>query len=379
MFQNFSQFFHSSFFFKLGPVALNVLGAGIVRPAHTVCNSQQHLSFHCRLAMPARHAASQSWIIPWRDSFQIAKRFIHSCDGQLPWRENNSSLRELQTTVTDDKLEPFSPFWLKPFINTVQYYVFELNCDQHDNIFPSCLKYFPIHSSFTPFRPRYPTPFFFIIHPDILANLCQVHNSVFGVLKRRQFCEVDMNLIHDEVTEYRLKEKLLHLSNDSFNVIRESDGRKLYRAEGKSSDSSGTKTLCDMHGRALYTMRTALVSMHNRIHVQNAHNGETVITMKTKKSLATPLSKQSQSVYIWKGDSDHGKPWLELCGDLIRKDYTFKNLDTATDAAFVTKKLIKLSSILAESDTYVLRINPGYNVALFVFIAIVIDEQYQNE
>lgn len=188
-----------------------------------------------------------------------------------------------------------------------------------------------------------------------------------------------MNLIYDEVTEYRLKEKLAYLSNDSFNVIRESEGRKLFHVERKSSDSSGTTTMYDMHGGKLYTMRTALMSMHNRIHIENAHNSETIITMKTKKPLASTISKHPNTVQVWKGDTDHGKPWLELCGDLMRKDFTFKNLDTGTEAAFVTRKLIKLSTILAESDTYVLRVNPGYNVALMIFIAIVIDEQYHNE
>lgn len=189
-----------------------------------------------------------------------------------------------------------------------------------------------------------------------------------------------MDFICSKVTEYRLKEKLLSLATDSFSVVRESDGEKVFRVEGGTAGSlgaGGAKTMYDVTGRKLYKMCEALVSLHNRMYVRDGVNESAIVTMKKKKALAGAVSAV-ETVHVWKGESDKGDPWLELKGDLMRKDFTFKNVHTGSEVAYVTRKLINLNTILAESDTYVVRVNPGYNVALMVFIAVVIDEQYHD-
>lgn len=193
-----------------------------------------------------------------------------------------------------------------------------------------------------------------------------------------------MQFVSNDVVEYRLKEKLFSLSCESFSVIRESDGQKEFRVESvqrrglTGGGDDGLKALYDSSGVKLFEMHEASLSLHNRMYVRHGSTGKTILTLKRKKVLPGSLSTP-HTVHVWKGDTDHDHPWLELYGDLMRKDFTIKNLYDKSVAAFVSKKLINLSTILAESDTYVVRVNPGYNAALMVFIAIVIDEQYHDQ
>lgn len=187
-----------------------------------------------------------------------------------------------------------------------------------------------------------------------------------------------MPYVYDEVTEFKLKEKLFSLSGDAFDIKRESTGETAFQVAGSLLSLRDTKTMCDADGTDLYKMSEALISLRDRMYIQHIPSGETAVTLR-KKSLLNISLFGGRAIHVWKGGEPDGDPWLEIRGHLLSKDFTIKDLTADCEAAVISRKLFSLSSILFDNDTYVVRVNPGYDTSLMVCIAIAIDEQYREE
>lgn len=66
-----------------------------------------------------------------------------------------------------------------------------------------------------------------------------------------------------------IKEKVLSLSGDSFDILSE-DGRPVFRIKGQAMSMSGRKHLTDMDGNFLFDIRKKLVSLHPTYYGEDA-------------------------------------------------------------------------------------------------------------
>lgn len=187
-----------------------------------------------------------------------------------------------------------------------------------------------------------------------------------------------MTFVYDSVTEYCLKEKVFSLSGDSFEIKSEESGEVVFRVDGNMLSIHDSKTMLTPDGEEIYKMKDALVSLRDRMFIEECASGDTVYTLRRKDLISLPFVG-GRTLLVWKGDSDEGEPWLEIHGDLIRKDFIMKDLESDAEAAVVSRKLLSAQSMFLDSDVYAVRVNPGFDAAVMVFLAIAVDEQYHED
>eukprot|EP00172_Hildenbrandia_rubra_P001761 Plantae.Rhodophyta-Hildenbrandia_rubra.ctg2352.p1 GENE.Plantae.Rhodophyta-Hildenbrandia_rubra.ctg2352~~Plantae.Rhodophyta-Hildenbrandia_rubra.ctg2352.p1 ORF type:complete len:357 (+),score=58.20 Plantae.Rhodophyta-Hildenbrandia_rubra.ctg2352:168-1238(+) len=172
-----------------------------------------------------------------------------------------------------------------------------------------------------------------------------------------------------------LKEKVLSLSGDSFSV-KDDSGRTHYKVEGKLLSIRDKKVLCDSHGHKLYRMKESLISLRSRQQILDAKTGRAVVTLRQKSFV--PLMGIS-TVLVWKGDSDHGTPWLSCKGSFLRKNFIISDASTGREVCSVKRKSFNLKNIIFEKDTYIAQVAAGVDSALMVFLVVAIDEVYRDD
>lgn len=186
-----------------------------------------------------------------------------------------------------------------------------------------------------------------------------------------------MSYTFDQVTEFRIKEKIFSLSGDSFSIKRESDGEQLFKVKGNAFSIRDSKKLLTADGTELYKMTEKLLSFRDRMYIEDVSSGEKVLTVRKKSIISVPIIG-GRTLQVWKGGDDDGEPWLEIKGSVLRKNFKVSVVDGEQEAAVVSRKLFNLSTLL-DSDSYVVRINPGFDAALMLFLAIAVDEHYHDD
>lgn len=182
-------------------------------------------------------------------------------------------------------------------------------------------------------------------------------------------------ITYTQLTEFKLKEKYFSLSGDSFDIMNITTGEVVFKIKGNALSFKDSKKLHDSEGNALLKMSESLVSVHGRMHIEDAVSKRTLLTLRKKSML--PL-KGAKTVQAWRGKKDDGDSDLECHGDLLRKDFTIKETPTGRLLATVKRNCLTVSNILLDKDSYVIRIEPQVDAALIVFLVIAIDEQYHD-
>lgn len=186
-----------------------------------------------------------------------------------------------------------------------------------------------------------------------------------------------MSYIFSQVTEFRVKEKIFSLSGDSFSIKRESDGQKLFKVKGNAFSIRDSKKLLDADGNDLYKMTEKLLSLRDRMYIQDVNSGETVLTVRKKSFISVPIIG-GRTLQVWKGGDDEGDPWLEVHGNILRKNFKLNVVEGGQEAAVVSRKMFNIATLL-DADSYVVRVNPGFDAALMLFLAIAVDEHYHDD
>lgn len=182
--------------------------------------------------------------------------------------------------------------------------------------------------------------------------------------------------VYNHPVEFKLKEKTFSLSGDSFSIKNVATGEGTFKVKGNAMSFKDSKSLYDMHGRPIYKMSEALLSLRGRMQIQDANSKRTVVTLR-KKGFIPHLG--TGTIQVWKGGTDEGEPWLEVKGDYLKKDFDIKEPGSSRIIGSVKRKSFNLSNILLEKDSYVIRIEPGQDAALLVFLVIAIDETYRDD
>lgn len=185
-----------------------------------------------------------------------------------------------------------------------------------------------------------------------------------------------MTYVYEEPVEFKLREKLFSLTGDGFSINREDTDESLFKVSGNVLSLRESKTLYAADGSALYKMTDAMISLRSRMYISDERSGDTVVTLR-KKGFIPMLG--TSTILVWKGSGDDGEPWLEVHGSFFRKDFKIKEAESGKEVGRVKRKAFNIRNIFMDKDTYVIRVEPGYDAALLVFLVIAIDEQYHEK
>lgn len=180
--------------------------------------------------------------------------------------------------------------------------------------------------------------------------------------------------IYKVPVEFRLKEKIFSLSNDSFSIKRLDTGRSVFKVKGNAFSIRDSKKMYSNSGKALFKMTESIVSMRSRMHIQDTQSGRKY-TIRRKGVI--PLLGTS-TVYVWKGSSSGGRPWLEIKGNVRRKTFQIKRASSGKKVATVRRQGFNFRNLVADKQTYIIRVQPGQDAALLIFLVVAIDENYRE-
>lgn len=178
-------------------------------------------------------------------------------------------------------------------------------------------------------------------------------------------------------TEFKLKEKAFSLSGDGFSVKNTATGAKAFKVKGNAFSLKDSKKIVDgSSGKAIYSMVENILTLRGRMSITDSNTKASVVTLR-KKGFIQFFG--ASTVQVWRGSTDDGEPWLQCKGDFFKKNFDFKELATGRVVASVRRKSFNLSNILLEKDTYVIRVEPGVDCALLVFLVVALDEQFRDD
>ncbi|EEU45641.1 uncharacterized protein NECHADRAFT_93841 [Fusarium vanettenii 77-13-4] len=175
------------------------------------------------------------------------------------------------------------------------------------------------------------------------------------------------NLIARQTETLVLKEKVLSLTGDSFD-IKLANGQPILKVQGKMLSISGRKSVYDMQGNHLFDIVKKLLNIHTTFHVESPQ-GQVLMEVKSSfkllgsKATATFTSADGkQDVLEMKGG------WLDYAADIMDKT-------TGTAVARIDRKLLSGKDIFFGQQTYALVVAPNVDMALMAALCICMDEK----
>ncbi|KAI1495473.1 DUF567-domain-containing protein [Biscogniauxia marginata] len=167
-----------------------------------------------------------------------------------------------------------------------------------------------------------------------------------------------------------LKEKILSLSGDSFDV-KTVDGRPIFKVEGSTLSLSSRKRILDTHGNHLFTIRKRLIALHSTYYAEDP-KGNQVFELKGKFSIGS-----SKSVGTF--TSANGKnEYLLMKGDFFDRKADITDEVTKQPVAHIDRKFFNMREILGGQQTYAVTVAPNVDMAIVVAMCICLDER-RNE
>lgn len=178
------------------------------------------------------------------------------------------------------------------------------------------------------------------------------------------------------VTEFAVKEKIFSLSGDSFDIVNVTTNETMFKVDGKLLSIRDSKKLLDAENHGIFKMTEKPLSIRDRMHIKDLRTGNK-LTMRKKSYIHMPVVG-GRTVYVWDGEKDDGDPMLEIHGDLLRKDFVITDKLHNRDAAAVKRHFLNPTSLITGRDKYSVRVNPGYDTSLMIFLAISVDEYFHD-
>ncbi|CAN8069531.1 unnamed protein product [Agarophyton chilense] len=182
--------------------------------------------------------------------------------------------------------------------------------------------------------------------------------------------------VFNQSVEFKIKENVFSFSGDSFSIKRTDTGESVFKIKGNAFSFKDSKSLYDMHGHPIYKMVESIISLRGRMQILDCTKKRPIITLR-KKGFIPGFG--NNTIAAWRGATDQGPPYMEVKGDIFRKDFTIKEVATGRIIATARRRSFTLSNLLLEKDSYVLRVEPHQDTALIVFFVIAVDEQYRDD
>ena len=153
---------------------------------------------------------------------------------------------------------------------------------------------------------------------------------------------------------YQMREKLVSIGDDFW--IKNEQGQRVFKVDGKALRIRNTLKFEDAHGRTLYQIQERKLHVKDTMEVEDA-NGKRVAMI--KKAIITPLRNRF-TVKIKDG------PDLEVKGNILDHQYTIG--EGRHKVAEVSKKWFRVR------DTYGVEVEPGQDDLLILAITVGIDQ-----
>lgn len=174
-----------------------------------------------------------------------------------------------------------------------------------------------------------------------------------------------------------MKEKVFSMTGNDFDVT-EGRGRTIaFTIRGDSTSLHDSRVLRDSRGRPVYRMKMVIVSMHRRMVVKHCGSGEPIVTIRRKSAMPFTLSGGG-TVRVWRGGNDAGQPWVEIRGEHEGNEFIIEDAAWGDEVATVKRRTLSLRYLFLRKCTYVLKLRPGCNAALMVFLVSAVHDQYRQ-
>jgi len=178
------------------------------------------------------------------------------------------------------------------------------------------------------------------------------------------------NSIYDQPQTLILKEKVLSLSGDSFD-IKLLDGTPILRVQGQVMSLSGRKSVFDIrYGQNNHILN--IVKEHFHIHttfaIQNPQGGK---ILEVKSGFALIGSKATATFTSLTGEQKE----LKMKGNWLDSSADITDGSTGAIVARINRKFLSGRDILFGQQTYAVQVAPGVDVALVAAMCICLDEK----
>jgi uncharacterized protein YxjI len=154
-------------------------------------------------------------------------------------------------------------------------------------------------------------------------------------------------------TRYKIRQNLISIGDDFW--IENSEGKRVFKVDGKVLRIRKTLLFEDAHGKKLAQIQQRLLAIRDTMAVEDANGDEIAVI---KKALIAPL-RDHWSVNVKNG------PDLDVQGNIFDREYSITQ--GRNQIAQVSKQWFTFT------DTYGVEIVPGQNDILILAVAIAID------
>jgi len=185
---------------------------------------------------------------------------------------------------------------------------------------------------------------------------------------RAGICLFGQEYVHDQMMAFSMKEKIMSLTSDAFDV-KDENGKIHYKMRGKFFTLHKRKLLEDGNGHELGELEHQILTLHRCIKIQDK-KGKTLATAKTHAIL-----QLHANVDVWLSDKDSGDPDVKIQGSVFSKEYTLKNKDEEVIAQ-VSRKIFTMRNFLTHNDTYALYVAANVDCALMVSLVVCLEEMF---
>ncbi|KAF7503100.1 hypothetical protein GJ744_004309 [Endocarpon pusillum] len=180
------------------------------------------------------------------------------------------------------------------------------------------------------------------------------------------------NYIAHQSESLVLKERVLSLSGDSFS-IKTLDGRDMLQVKGEAFSLSGRKTVMDMQGNHIFTIRKEHFSFPRAYYAEDAQ-GKRFFELQGKFSLGS-----SKSIGRFINSFTNQQEELLMKGNFFDTYADITNVKTGQPVARIDRKMLNARELFTGQQTYVVTVAQGVDLALITAMCICLDEKRNDK
>eukprot|EP00181_Compsopogon_caeruleus_P004433 CAMPEP_0184679840 /NCGR_PEP_ID=MMETSP0312-20130426/2716_1 /TAXON_ID=31354 /ORGANISM="Compsopogon coeruleus, Strain SAG 36.94" /LENGTH=188 /DNA_ID=CAMNT_0027129561 /DNA_START=121 /DNA_END=687 /DNA_ORIENTATION=+ len=175
-----------------------------------------------------------------------------------------------------------------------------------------------------------------------------------------------------EPTELILKEKVFSLSGDTF-VVKDHTGRDIFMVEGHAISMSDRKSMKAADGTEVAELREKAISMHKGQDVVDP-DGNFLFTV--RKSGMIQMFSSELEIYLGDGDREVD---FDIKGDFREKSFKVTSRSSGEEILDISRKGFNAANLIFDSDSYVISVPAGGDMAFAALVAIAVDEICQED
>ncbi|GMK56049.1 hypothetical protein CspeluHIS016_0211050 [Cutaneotrichosporon spelunceum] len=173
-----------------------------------------------------------------------------------------------------------------------------------------------------------------------------------------------LHMMRESKTTLVMKESLLSISGDGFNIVNAETNETLMTCSGKIFSFHDCKKIYGAEGTMLYNMADKKMSLGQAFVVEDAEVSD-VLAIKKKWSLGSKLVADSYQ--------DGKESQISLSGDFWGGSANIHD-QSGNALAHISCDMINVNEVVADQQTYCVTVAPGVDLALIACMCIAFDE-----